>query len=292
MRYLAWLLAIVFLTGCGSPEEVTYHEPPVHGEAVISTAKAPQVKIETKPAKFYSDKDLASSRRKVKKLISRGNAMWLLHGEATDDAAMCFLILRRDWKTFTNGERAALRPIIEEQIVDLKANPSKYAATQPGSALWSHVLGKIQGAYPAVMLSDRRVGPGDFEMSERINNFDAQPMSENPKPAEPAVADTRALDQQLMSAISGDNVSKVRQLLKKGASPNAKWDSNGMPALIAAATGGNLQIVKLLVEKGADVSATDSTFGWTALEFAQNELRNEQDNPGKYEAVIRYLESR
>ncbi|MEA2554148.1 MAG: uncharacterized protein QOJ65_2324, partial [Fimbriimonadaceae bacterium] len=200
---------------------------------------------------------------------------------------------RRDWRSFKAKERAALREIIGERIADLQEHPAKYTVTKEGSPLWSFVLEKIANTTPAVMLSDRKVGKDDFELSERLDDFDAPPKATSPTtPATPSEEDTSSLDDQLMAAISNGKVTAAKRLLRNGASPNAKWSSNGMPALCSAATAGNLEMVKLLVEKGADVNATDSTFGWTALQFAENELQHEEDNPGKYQAVIGYLQSR
>lgn len=285
-----------FAIGCSKPTDFS-NEPPLTASPKIQTTPK---KLETdktldspKSTQQFSNKDLSATRDKVKKLIKQGKARWLLHGEATDNALMCFLVLQSSWSSFTEREKFALRPIIEEKIVELKSNPAKYTNTKEGAPLWYFVVDKLQNTKAAVMISNRKDEHGDFEVSKEIVDFDKPGNSEVPtKPQtsqEPIMA---SLDQELMSAVSSENVSKVRQLLKKGANPNATWDSNGLPAIVSAAINGNLQIVKILVSKGANVNQTDTSLGWTALQHAQNELKHEEDNPSKYKAVIRYLSSK
>ncbi|WKZ81521.1 MAG: hypothetical protein QY327_06375 [Fimbriimonadaceae bacterium] len=162
------ILAFGGLTGCSSDGTSASYEPSVQEVA------SPEVKTESVPAKAYSDSDLASADRKVKNLLRKGNAMWTLSGEMTDSPKLCFVVLRKDWKLFTKGERAALRPIIAQQITDLKAHPAKYTVCKEGAPIWDYVIDKIGGTIPAVCVSDRKLGRGNFELTSIVDNFDEQ----------------------------------------------------------------------------------------------------------------------
>jgi hypothetical protein len=70
------------------------------------------------------------------------------------------------------------------------------------------------------------------------------------------------LNQSLLSAAEQGNVTAVRSLLKRGASPNAaNSDGNSLTALMLAARGGHSAVVRLLLEAGADVNATATVPG-------------------------------
>jgi ankyrin repeat protein len=70
------------------------------------------------------------------------------------------------------------------------------------------------------------------------------------------------LNQSLLSAAEAGNVTAVRSLLKRGASPNsANSDGNTITALMLAARGGHSSVVRLLLEAGADVNATATVPG-------------------------------
>jgi ankyrin repeat protein len=58
-------------------------------------------------------------------------------------------------------------------------------------------------------------------------------------------------DQKLHIATYKGDVKRVKELLKKGANPNAK-DKDGRTPLHAAAYEGHVDVVRLLLEHGAD----------------------------------------
>lgn len=68
----------------------------------------------------------------------------------------------------------------------------------------------------------------------------------------------QTLDEQLMTTLTWghDDIAKVRELLRQGASPNASnWDGNSRTALMVAAQNGDGDIVELLLNDGANVNA-------------------------------------
>jgi ankyrin repeat protein len=70
-----------------------------------------------------------------------------------------------------------------------------------------------------------------------------------------------------IAAAEGD-ISQVRRLLSRGASPNGYGPDGHAPALVYAAGNNNVEIVKLLLEKGADPTRRDFE-GKTALDRAR-----------------------
>ena len=75
-----------------------------------------------------------------------------------------------------------------------------------------------------------------------------------------------SLDSELLIAAKIEDAEKVKELLKKGANPNARTEGCWTP-LHWAALNGHLDVVKLLLEKGADLDAK-SEGDWTPLHFA------------------------
>lgn len=78
-----------------------------------------------------------------------------------------------------------------------------------------------------------------------------------------------SLDQELAEAAFVCDLLRVRDLLARGASPNAR-DTEGRPPLVSAILGNSVALLGLLLESKADVNATDPS-GWTPLHFAAQE---------------------
>jgi ankyrin repeat protein len=86
----------------------------------------------------------------------------------------------------------------------------------------------------------------------------------------PAPKDPNPLDQELVDAAFICDVERVRDLLRRGANPDAP-NEDGNPPLVSAVLGGSLPLVDVLVQGGAKVDARDP-HGWTALHFAAQEV--------------------
>jgi ankyrin repeat protein len=87
------------------------------------------------------------------------------------------------------------------------------------------------------------------------------------------------LDQELVDAAFICDVDRVRDLLRRGANPDAP-NEEGRPPLVSAVLGGSLPLLELLLGAGADVNARDP-HGWTPLHFAAQEVL-----PGLAERLI------
>ena len=76
------------------------------------------------------------------------------------------------------------------------------------------------------------------------------------------------LPQQLLGAVTANDVNAVKQYLTMGADPNTRNISTGLTVLMMAACQNQPEIVRLLLKSGADVFTTDSNTGATALHKA------------------------
>ena len=75
------------------------------------------------------------------------------------------------------------------------------------------------------------------------------------------------LDEEMANAAAQGDITTVKTMLARGASPNAE-DTDGVKmALTSAAENGHANIVQLLLQRGADVRKIDGT-GKTALQSA------------------------
>jgi ankyrin repeat protein len=75
------------------------------------------------------------------------------------------------------------------------------------------------------------------------------------------------LDEELLLAAASGDAAKVRELLERGANPNARDYFIDRTPLHYAAMGGDLDVAKLLLEHGADPNAKDK-IGLTPLHHA------------------------
>jgi ankyrin repeat protein len=80
----------------------------------------------------------------------------------------------------------------------------------------------------------------------------------------------RPIDQELVEAAFVCDLGRVRELLQRGADPDAR-DDEGRTPLFSAVLGGSLALLGLLLEAKADVNARDE-HGWTALHVAAEEV--------------------
>ena len=78
------------------------------------------------------------------------------------------------------------------------------------------------------------------------------------------------LDRELTEAAFVCDLLRVRDLLAKGANPNAR-DSEGRPPIVSAILGNSVALVGLLLESRADPDAADE-HAWTPLHFAADEV--------------------
>lgn len=67
------------------------------------------------------------------------------------------------------------------------------------------------------------------------------------------------LDEPMAGAACTGNVKEARDLIDRGASPNACNVDCNSPALVCAAAGGHLELVQVLLDHGANINATDSS---------------------------------
>ncbi len=78
----------------------------------------------------------------------------------------------------------------------------------------------------------------------------------------------------LYNAVLDNDVATLKDVLSKGADPNAT-NMFGMYALNTAANDGKAEIVKILLDNGADINSADYILGWTPLICAANNGNNE-----------------
>jgi uncharacterized protein len=86
----------------------------------------------------------------------------------------------------------------------------------------------------------------------------------------PGAKEPSPLDQELIDAAFVCDVDRARDLLRRGADPDARNDE-GRPPLVSAVLGGSLPLLDLLLGAGADVDARDPHL-WTPLHYAAQEI--------------------
>ncbi|MGL5029329.1 MAG: ankyrin repeat domain-containing protein [Wolbachia pipientis] len=89
------------------------------------------------------------------------------------------------------------------------------------------------------------------------------------------------LNEQLLAAVQGEDFRKVKDLVSRGASLDAK-DKEGKIPLHFAAQEGSLGMVQFFLDRGANIRAKDM-YGWTPLHFASAY--------GKFNVVKFFLDS-
>lgn len=190
-RTIASLLILVScLAGCAPsqgtdserPNQVPKTAPAQHLESSADSGKAQELfealstPVETPGAKQKPVRGTHKINRetgvaaKLNKLLSQGDAEYIVSGELSDHPALCLVIRRSNWKMLTHKDKEELMSILVNKIQDLKEHPESYLACKPGSELWAQAVSNSKNCVPAVMLSDSSKGEY-LEFSERVDNF-------------------------------------------------------------------------------------------------------------------------
>ena len=91
------------------------------------------------------------------------------------------------------------------------------------------------------------------------------------------------LDNALFAACREDSVDCARELLARGANPNARSDpEEWTPLMVAVQETSDLTLIELLLKHGANPSTTDAD-GWTVL---MHYARNEEPERAVYECLV------
>ncbi|MBS3920304.1 MAG: ankyrin repeat domain-containing protein [Deltaproteobacteria bacterium] len=78
----------------------------------------------------------------------------------------------------------------------------------------------------------------------------------------------KEIDKQLLEAVQGNEIKKVKDLIAQGASVNARNEFGETPLHLAQSK----EMAELLLSKGADIHAKDDEFGMTPLFNASKEI--------------------
>lgn len=78
----------------------------------------------------------------------------------------------------------------------------------------------------------------------------------------------KEINKQLLEAVQGNEIKKVKDLIGKGASVNARTEFGETPLHLAQSQ----EMAELLLSKGADIHAKDNEFGMTPLFNAPKEI--------------------
>lgn len=173
-----WYLSPLFAGASPGSER----EPPIESVSSLPpAAQSPPTKAPTHNSQLKSkisaitpSKDLVALKAKVKRLIGKGSADFLLYGELTNEPRMMLVILREEWRRFTKRERVALRALLEEKIADMRVHPDLYTVNKEGSYFWDSVLDHLANIQPAVMISDGKY-EGALQLDYQIDDFDKGP---------------------------------------------------------------------------------------------------------------------
>ncbi len=110
-----------------------------------------------------------SANEKINQCLKQKNCMYTIMGGFSSDPTMTFVVLKKNWISFSAKDKADLKLALKTKIDEARKNPDKYNTLNPSAPVYKRVNNNIRNMHSySVILSGTKSSSGALMLDNEI----------------------------------------------------------------------------------------------------------------------------